>query len=96
MDRMPPGPEHRALPTDPPSVNDYDILAEAYTAENEAILINAYYARPAILARRGPSGGRTGQPAAGSPMARSTMSSRPWSCTTWKTGGRRWPSCGAC
>lgn len=23
---------------------------------------------------------------------RSTMSSRPWCCTTWRTGGRRWPS----
>ena len=31
-----------------------------------------------------------------SPTARSTTSSRPWCCTTWRTGRRRWPSCGAC
>jgi predicted TPR repeat methyltransferase len=30
-----------------------------------------------------------------SPTARSTTSSRPWCCTTWRTGGRRWPSCDA-
>lgn len=30
------------------------------------------------------------------PTTRSTTSSRPWCCTTWRTGGRRWPSCGAC
>ena len=53
MDRMPPVPETGALPADPPRVNDYDVLAEAYTAENEASLINAYYARPAILALAG-------------------------------------------
>lgn len=50
MDRMPPVPENVARPADSPRVNDYDILAEAYTAENESSLINAYYARPAILA----------------------------------------------
>src|SRR5580693_4680612 len=58
MDRMPPVPENGALPADPPRVNDYDILAEAYTAENEASLINAYYARPAILALAGDVAGR--------------------------------------
>ena len=31
-----------------------------------------------------------------SPTAPSTTSSRPWCCTTWRTGRRRWPSCGAC
>jgi trans-aconitate methyltransferase len=31
-----------------------------------------------------------------SPTARSMTSSRPWCCTTWRTGRRRWPSCGAC
>ena len=31
-----------------------------------------------------------------SATARSTMPSRPWCCTTWKTGPARWPSCGAC
>ncbi|MCP2251496.1 hypothetical protein LY13_000224 [Prauserella aidingensis] len=30
-------------------VNDYDAFAEAYTAANEDGLINAHYARPAIL-----------------------------------------------
>ncbi|WP_425388653.1 class I SAM-dependent methyltransferase [Amycolatopsis jejuensis] len=29
--------------------NDYDTFAEAYTVENETSLINAYYARPAIV-----------------------------------------------
>lgn len=32
---------------------DYDDFAEAYAAENEAGLFNAYYARPAILAMAG-------------------------------------------
>ena len=58
MDSMPPVPENRALPADPPRVNDYDSLAEAYTAENETSLINAYYARPAILALAGDVTGR--------------------------------------
>jgi SAM-dependent methyltransferase len=58
MDRMPPVPENRAQPADPPKVNDYDLLAEAYTAENEASLVNAYYARPAILALAGDVAGR--------------------------------------
>jgi SAM-dependent methyltransferase len=58
MERMPPVPENGALPADPPGVNDYDVLAEAYTAENEASLINAYYARPAILALAGDVAGR--------------------------------------
>ena len=35
MGGMPPVPGHRARPADPPRVNDYDVLAEAYTAENE-------------------------------------------------------------
>jgi len=30
-------------------VNDYDGLAEAYTAENETSLLNAYYERPALF-----------------------------------------------
>jgi len=50
MVRMPPVPENRVLPADPPRVNDYDVLAEAYTASNETSLFNAYYERPAILA----------------------------------------------
>jgi SAM-dependent methyltransferase len=39
-------------------VNDYDSFAEAYSAENETSLINAYYARPAILALAGDVAGR--------------------------------------
>jgi SAM-dependent methyltransferase len=38
--------------------NDYDGFAEAYTAENETNLINAYYARPAILDLAGDVAGR--------------------------------------
>jgi SAM-dependent methyltransferase len=58
MDCMPPAPENRALSADQPKVNDYDVLAEAYTAENETSLINAYYTRPAILALAGNVAGR--------------------------------------
>jgi SAM-dependent methyltransferase len=39
-------------------VNDYDSFAEAYSAENEASLINAYYERPAMLALAGDVAGR--------------------------------------
>lgn len=38
--------------------NDYDGFAEAYTAENETSLVNAYYARPAILDLAGEVDGR--------------------------------------
>ncbi len=38
--------------------NDYDSFAEAYAAENETSLINAYYARPAILNLAGDVAGR--------------------------------------
>ncbi|MEV6903232.1 class I SAM-dependent methyltransferase [Amycolatopsis sp. NPDC051372] len=38
--------------------NDYDSFAEAYTAETETSLINAYYARPAILDLAGDVTGR--------------------------------------
>ena len=58
MERMPPVPENGALPADPPGVNDYDVLAEAYTASNETSLFNAYYERPAILALAGDVAGR--------------------------------------
>jgi SAM-dependent methyltransferase len=54
MDRMPAAPENQAVPT----VNDYDRLAESYTAHNETSLINAYYTRPAILALAGDVAGR--------------------------------------
>jgi SAM-dependent methyltransferase len=38
--------------------NDYDSFAEAYSAENEASLLNAYYERPAMLALAGDVTGR--------------------------------------
>jgi SAM-dependent methyltransferase len=47
-----------SLPEGASSVNDYDSFAEAYTAETEASLINAYYERPAILALAGDVAGR--------------------------------------
>jgi len=58
MDRMPPVPDNRVRSADPPRVNDYDVLAEAYTASNETSLFNAYYERPAILALAGDVTGR--------------------------------------
>ena len=39
-------------------VNDYDSFAEAYNAENESSLNNAYYERPATLALAGDVAGR--------------------------------------
>jgi len=38
--------------------SDYDGFAEAYSAENEASLLNAYYERPAMLALAGDVAGR--------------------------------------
>src|SRR5215469_440562 len=58
MDRMPPAPETSAGPADPAAANDYDSFAEAYSAENEASLLNAYYERPAMLALAGDVAGR--------------------------------------
>jgi ubiquinone/menaquinone biosynthesis C-methylase UbiE len=55
---MPRVPEEDALATAPWLVNDYDSLAEAYTAENETSLMNAYYERPATLALAGDVTGR--------------------------------------
>ncbi len=43
---------------DPPRANDYDSFAEAYSAENEVSLVNAYYERPATLALAGDVAGR--------------------------------------
>jgi hypothetical protein len=51
MERMPTVPEGGALPFFPSQANDYDSIAEAYAALNETSLANAYYERPAILAR---------------------------------------------
>ncbi|WP_034272118.1 class I SAM-dependent methyltransferase [Actinospica robiniae] len=39
-------------------VNDYDSFAEAYAAETESNLVNAYYARPAMLNLAGDVAGR--------------------------------------
>jgi SAM-dependent methyltransferase len=47
-----------AVSADPTRLNDYDSFAEAYTAETEAGLINAYYNRPAILVLAGDVAGR--------------------------------------
>lgn len=47
-----------AAPVDPPRVNDYDSIAEAYSRENETGLVNAYYERPAMLALAGDVAGR--------------------------------------
>ena len=52
MERMP-APEHHSAPAGPLRVNDYDVLAGAYTASNETSLFNAYYERPAMLALAG-------------------------------------------
>ncbi|EHR61249.1 class I SAM-dependent methyltransferase [Saccharomonospora cyanea] len=51
-------PEGSAGPADGPLANDYDTFAEAYTVENEDSLINAYYARPAIMDLAGEVAGR--------------------------------------
>lgn len=47
-----------AVTGEPSQINDYDGFAEAYTAENETNLINAYYERPAMLALAGDVAGR--------------------------------------
>jgi ubiquinone/menaquinone biosynthesis C-methylase UbiE len=43
---------------DPAQANDYDGFAEAYSAETENNIQNAYYARPAIVALAGDVAGR--------------------------------------
>jgi SAM-dependent methyltransferase len=58
MERVPPvtgSPAESAVQT---AANDYDSFAEAYSAENEASLFNAYYERPATLALAGDVAGR--------------------------------------
>ncbi len=47
------GPESSARRAAPAVANDYDGFAEAYSAENESSLLNAYYERPAMLALAG-------------------------------------------
>ncbi|MEU2862064.1 class I SAM-dependent DNA methyltransferase [Streptomyces mirabilis] len=58
MDHLTDVPESFAQPDGPAQVNDYDSFAEAYSAENENNLVNAYYARPAMLALAGDVAGR--------------------------------------
>ena len=54
MDRMPPVPENRVLPADPPRVNDYDVLAEAYTASNETDAFTAAGFRISVISEPHP------------------------------------------
>ncbi|MGW1840541.1 class I SAM-dependent methyltransferase [Streptomyces sp. BBFR2] len=49
MERVTDVPECPARSAEPAGVNDYDRFAEAYSADNESNLVNAYYARPAML-----------------------------------------------
>ncbi|HEV7933055.1 MAG TPA: class I SAM-dependent methyltransferase [Actinomadura sp.] len=58
MERVTGVPESFAQSADPARVNDYDSFAEAYSAENENNLVNAYYERPAMLALAGDVTGR--------------------------------------
>ncbi|MFI1065983.1 class I SAM-dependent DNA methyltransferase [Streptomyces spororaveus] len=58
MERLPNRPEVLAQPAVPVLANDYDSFAEAYSAENENSLVNAYYERPAMLALAGDVAGR--------------------------------------
>ena len=56
---MPPVTGSSAEPTGQAAANDYDSFAEAYSAENEVNLHNAYYERPAMLALAGDVAGCT-------------------------------------
>ncbi|WP_310725605.1 class I SAM-dependent methyltransferase [Streptomyces sp. N2A] len=58
MERITDVPEGLARSADPAQANDYDSFAEAYSAENENNLVNAYYERPAMLALAGDVAGR--------------------------------------
>ncbi|MGW6704946.1 class I SAM-dependent methyltransferase [Streptomyces sp. NPDC054956] len=58
MERATDAPEGFAQSADPVRVNDYDGFAEAYSAENENNLVNAYYERPGMLALAGDVAGR--------------------------------------
>ncbi|EFC85922.1 trans-aconitate 2-methyltransferase protein [Parafrankia sp. EUN1f] len=51
-------PENLAQSVDPARVNDYDSFAQAYSAETENSLVNAYYERPAMLDLAGDVAGR--------------------------------------
>ena len=58
MERATDVPETFARSAARDQVNDYDRFAEAYAAENENSLVNAYYERPAMLALAGDVAGR--------------------------------------
>jgi SAM-dependent methyltransferase len=58
MERMPPVTGSSAEPAGQAVATDYDSFAEAYSAENEVSLLNAYYERPATLALAGDVAGR--------------------------------------
>ncbi|NGY60043.1 class I SAM-dependent methyltransferase [Lentzea sp. NEAU-D13] len=58
MGNVPAIPESSAVIADVAVENDYDGFAEAYTAENETSLLNAYYVRPAIVDLAGDVAGR--------------------------------------
>ncbi len=55
---MPPVTDSSAGSAEPAAATDYDDFAEAYSAENERNLFNAYYERPAMLALAGDVAGR--------------------------------------
>jgi SAM-dependent methyltransferase len=55
---VPPVTDSSAEPAGQAAANDYDSFAEAYSAENEVNLHNAYYERPATLALAGDVAGR--------------------------------------
>ncbi|MEY9835749.1 putative TPR repeat methyltransferase [Streptacidiphilus sp. EB103A] len=98
-----------AVAADPRKVNDYDGFAEAYAAENETSLVNAYYERPAMLALAGDVAGRRILDAGcgsgplfaalrerGAVVSGFDASAGMLELARRRTGGRRWPSCGAC
>ena len=58
MARMPTMPEDHVETAHPSRFNDYDHIAEGYSAENETSLPNAYYERPAMLELAGDVTGR--------------------------------------
>ncbi|MEU9862539.1 class I SAM-dependent methyltransferase [Streptomyces sp. NPDC047971] len=58
MERMTDVPQNNEPGTDRARANDYDSFAEAYAAETENSLVNAYYERPAMLALAGDVAGR--------------------------------------
>jgi SAM-dependent methyltransferase len=58
VDRVADVAENLAQPAGPARINDYDSFAEAYSAETENSLVNAYYERPAMLTLAGDVAGR--------------------------------------